>query len=97
MTKKEQELKKELDVRGLWNMDFDGVSNKGGVGGVTWIKYLSNDSKLHSFKLDFECINNEAEYEALISGLNILKYLVARRIDVYEDSELLVNQVNGTY
>ena len=78
-------------------MDFDGASSKGGVGFGVWIKSPSNNSKLHSFKLSFECTNNKVEYEALISGLNILKYLVARRIDVYEDSELLVNQVNGTY
>ncbi|MBP7341572.1 MAG: ribonuclease HI family protein [Smithellaceae bacterium] len=43
------------------------------------------------------CTNNIAEYQALILGL---KGAMARGIchlDVYLDSELLANQVNGTY
>ena len=60
MTKKQQDLKKELYARGLWIMKFDGATNKGGVGAGVWIKYPINGSKLHSFKLSFESCNNEA-------------------------------------
>lgn len=67
-------------------MYFDGASSKGGVGARIWIKSPSNESKVHSFKLAFECTNNEAECEALILGLNILKDLVSKRIVVYGDS-----------
>ena len=33
----------------------------------------------------------------MILGLNRLKELKANRIDVYGDSELVINQVNGSY
>ena len=45
----------------------------------------------------FECSNNEAEYEALIAGLKILRKLNAKRISVYGDSELVIKQVRGEY
>ena len=60
MTKKQKDLKKELYARGLWIMEFDGATNKSGVGAGVWIKYPINGSKLHSFKLSFESCNNEA-------------------------------------
>jgi ribonuclease HI len=44
-----------------------------------------------------ERTNNQAEYEALIMGLERLKELRVRSVEVMSDSELLVNQVNGKY
>ena len=41
--------------------------------------------------------NNEAEYKALISGLRLPKELQALSIQVYSDSQLVVNQVNDIY
>jgi hypothetical protein len=38
-----------------------------------------------------------AEYEALILGLNTLKYLGEKRIVVHGDSELVINQIKGVY
>ena len=52
---------------------------------------------MSSYKLAFEFSNNEAEYEALIVGLKILKKLGAKKISVYGDSELVIKQVKGEY
>jgi ribonuclease HI len=41
--------------------------------------------------------NNVAEYKALLAGLEEAKRLGARRVEVYADSELVVNQVGGTW
>lgn len=41
--------------------------------------------------------NNVAEYRALIEAINEAKNLKARKLMVYSDSELLVNQVLGIY
>ena len=65
MTKKQQDLKKELYARGLWIMEFDGATNKCGVGTSVWIKYAINDSKLHSLKLSF-CRNNRSMLSAMM-------------------------------
>ena len=43
-----------------------------------------------SYKLAFDCSNNEAEYEALIVGLKILRKLKAKKIAVYGDFELVI-------
>jgi ribonuclease HI len=41
--------------------------------------------------------NNVAEYSALIRGLEEARSLGLKNIEVLLDSELLVNQINGTY
>uniref|UniRef100_A0A2N9GPK1 Uncharacterized protein n=1 Tax=Fagus sylvatica TaxID=28930 RepID=A0A2N9GPK1_FAGSY len=41
--------------------------------------------------------NNEAEYEALLLGLNTARILGATELDVHSDSQLVVGQVNGDY
>lgn len=43
------------------------------------------------------CTNNIAEYQALILGLKGALDRGIKHLDVYLDSELLANQVNGTY
>ena len=48
-------------------------------------------------RLEFECTNNIAEYEALILGLQILKKLGAKRIAIHGDSELIIKQIKGEY
>jgi ribonuclease HI len=41
--------------------------------------------------------NNVAEYTALVEALDHAHGLGLRRLDVFSDSELLVNQINGEY
>ncbi|XP_027177519.1 uncharacterized protein LOC113776533 [Coffea eugenioides] len=41
--------------------------------------------------------NNESEYEALIAGIMIARKLGTESIEVYSDSQLIVNQVGGNY
>ena len=43
------------------------------------------------------CTNNIAEYQALILGLKGAQTEGFKRLDVYLDSELLANQINGSY
>lgn len=43
------------------------------------------------------CTNNEAEYQALILGLEEAVRRGYQRLDVFLDSELVVNQINGSY
>nr|XP_023906600.1 uncharacterized protein LOC112018320 [Quercus suber] len=41
--------------------------------------------------------NNEAEYEAFLAGLRAASSLGAREIELYSDSRLVVNQVQGSF
>jgi ribonuclease HI len=43
------------------------------------------------------CTNNIAEYKALILGLKGAQAQGFNQLDVYLDSELLANQINGSY
>ncbi|XP_074336119.1 uncharacterized protein LOC141673282 [Apium graveolens] len=45
----------------------------------------------------FYAMNNDAEYEALINGLNIALEMRVRNLIAKSDSELVVNQVNGGF
>jgi ribonuclease HI len=46
---------------------------------------------------EFKATNNEAEYEALIAGLNVCLSLKVKIVKIKSDSLLMVNQINGTY
>ena len=78
-------------------MYFDGSVAKVGVGAGVHIISFIRDTKAYSYKLVFECTNNVAEYEALLLGLHALKDLGAKRVQIFGDSELVVNQVNDSY
>jgi ribonuclease HI len=78
-------------------MDFDGAIGNDGAGIGIWVrspfstpKKVPSSVRVCSYKLAFECSNNEAEYEALIAGLKILRKMNAKRISVYGDSELVI-------
>ena len=75
----------------------DGALSAMGVGtGIVII--TSKGIRLeHSFRLGFKASNNEAEYEALIVGLKTIFDLGARDVEVYSDSRLVVNQVQGSF
>ncbi len=44
-----------------------------------------------------ETTNNQAEYQAVISGLTEAAKLKAQEVEIVSDSELLVKQCNGEY
>ena len=50
-----------------------------------------------SFTLGFRASNNEVEYEALLVRLRIVLGMNARDVEIYSDSRLVVNQVQGNF
>ncbi|XP_030478221.1 uncharacterized protein LOC115695286 [Cannabis sativa] len=48
-----------------------------------------------ALRFEFTASNNEVEYEALIAGLRLEKVVGAARVEVFSDSQLVVNQVSG--
>ena len=51
------------------------------------------DMLSYVLQIQFDSSNNEAEYEALLYGLRMAISLGVRRLMVYGDSDLVVNQV----
>jgi ribonuclease HI len=82
----------------FWSMDFDGAVSKEGAGAGVWLhNHRNRYSENHSYKLNFQCTNNIAEYEALMLGLKLLKKVGAKQIMVRGDSELIIKQIKGEY
>ena len=84
-SKRQEALEKKQNEQGLWTMYFYGSRSKNGVGDDVWIISPIIEFKYLSYKLTFECTNNVAEYEALLLGLNALKDMGEKRIEVFGD------------
>ncbi|KAJ9560736.1 hypothetical protein OSB04_005896 [Centaurea solstitialis] len=81
----------------LWTLHVDGSSNiRGSRLGVV-LKSSHGGNMVYSIRCEFKATNNEAEYEALIAGLDIAYNSGARRVHVRSDSLLVVKQVNGDF
>ncbi|XP_050883645.1 uncharacterized protein LOC127086868 [Lathyrus oleraceus] len=80
-----------------WRLYFDGLSHKDG----TRVRVLILSPKVgptkFKYKINKKCSNNEAKYEALIVGLQLLKELGASLIEGMGDSELIIKQVTREY
>jgi hypothetical protein len=77
-----------------WVMYFDGSLKLGGGGaGVLFIS-LRGEQLKYVFQILFEVSNNEVEYKALLHGPRLAISLGIKRLLVYGDSLLVVEQVN---
>jgi hypothetical protein len=80
-----------------WALFFDGSSCRkgGGVG----ILLISPRGEMFEFAIPIQptVTNNQAEYEALLRGLQYLKEAKAISVEIYGDSELVIKQLNGQY
>ena len=48
-------------------------------------------------QLDFPTTNNEAEYEALVARLDLVKAAGAENMIIHYDSQVITSQINGDY
>ena len=78
-------------------MNFDGAARKEGARAGVLIKPSMGEPNIFSYKLQFKCINNVVEYEALVLGLKVLKNIQCQRMRIRGDSDLIISQVQGKY
>ena len=76
-----------------WTMFFDGSKMLNGSGVGVVLVSQRGDKLSYVLQIHFDSSNNEAEYEALLYGLRMAISLGVRRLMVYGDSDLVVNQV----
>ena len=80
-----------------WTLIFDGASNAEGNGaGVVIISPKSRRTRM-AFHLNYKCTNNQAEYEALIIGLEVLLEMGAIFVHINSDSNLVTRQLSGEF
>ena len=78
-------------------MSIDGAANAQGSGvgliltspGIIDIEY--------ALRFGFRASNNEAEYEAVIAGLNLAHSMEVDQLEVCSDSQLVVKQIEDSY
>jgi ribonuclease HI len=79
----------------VWRLFFDGSMCIQGQGvGCVIVSPHGVEYEL-SIRLEFECTNNQAKYEALLVGLETLVELGAPKAELFGDSKLVVQQING--
>ncbi|CAL8161747.1 unnamed protein product [Prunus armeniaca] len=81
----------------LWTLYVDGSSNAQGCG--AGLVLISPDEVVleYALRFKFHASNNEAEYKALLAGLRLPKEMGARQIQIFNDSQLVVYQVNQDF
>ena len=78
-----------------WKAYIDGASNQRGSGLGLVLLSPEGITIEKSLRLGFSATNNEAEYEALLEGMGMIRKLGGKSVDMFSDSRLIVGQVNG--
>jgi ribonuclease HI len=80
-----------------WTLFFDGSMCDRGAGiGIVLISPRGNKYKF-SLPIVATSTNNQAEFQALIKGLELLKEVHADAVEIFGDSMLVINQLAGSY
>ena len=74
-----------------WKVFIDDASSTMGAGAGILIITPEGIRLEHSFRLGFRASNNEAEYKAFLAGLWVVLDIGAQEVEVYSDSQLVVN------
>jgi len=74
----------------FWLLYFDGSKNQEGSGAGCVLIDPEKNKHFLSCRLEFECTNNTAEYEAPIQGLKKAIEFKVRNLKVFGDSEIIV-------
>ncbi|XP_060170294.1 uncharacterized protein LOC132601202 [Lycium barbarum] len=81
---------------GIWTLYTDGATNESGSRLGLVLKVPSGEIVRQAIKFP-KITNNEVEYEVVAAGLKLALKYRAESIKVHYDSQLVVNQVNGTF
>ena len=82
-------------VSDFWTLFFDGSKTLEGSGAGCVLIDPEKNKHFLSCRLEFECTNNTAEYEALVQGLRKAIELKVKNLKVYGDSEIIVKQIRN--
>jgi ribonuclease HI len=77
-----------------WKMYFDGSLNIEGARVGVYFVSPSGDRLSYVLQIHFKASNNAADYEAALYSLCIAIELGIKRLIVFGDSALVINQVN---
>ncbi|KAD3067148.1 hypothetical protein E3N88_35028 [Mikania micrantha] len=91
------EIKLLDEDTGEWTLFTDGSSNVRGTGLGIILKSPQGGIIPQSISCEFQATNNEAEYKALVAGLQLARDINIRNLHVFVDSLQIADQFNGSY
>ena len=91
------EEESEMTSINTWTLHMDGASNEQGSGTGLVLKSLEGVVAEYALRFSFKASNNQAEYEALITGLRMAKDLKVDKLKTFSDSQLVVGQTKGEF
>ncbi|XP_071714816.1 uncharacterized protein [Rutidosis leptorrhynchoides] len=80
-----------------WDLFTDGASYAEGAGAGLVLASPSGEEHTYALRFNFDVTNNEAEYEAILAGLNIVRKMDITKLRAFTDSQLVANQFNGSF
>ncbi|RVW91964.1 hypothetical protein CK203_030150 [Vitis vinifera] len=77
-----------------WTLRVDGASRSSGSGVGLVLQSPTGEHLEQAIRLGFSASNNEAEYEAILSGLDLALALSVSKLRIYSDSQLVVRHMS---
>ena len=81
----------------IWTLFIDGAANAQGSGAGLILTSSDGIGVEYALRFGFQASNNEAEYEAVIAGLNLAHSMEADQLEVCSDSQFVVKQIEDFY
>ena len=82
---------------GVWLVMVDGSRNEQRSGARVVIRSPEGAEVSYAMKFEFQLTNNQAEYEAFITGLRLAHALRTEMVEIRADSQLVCNQLNKQF
>ena len=81
----------------IWKLSVDGAANAQGSGAGLILTSPEGIDIEYALRFGFQASINEAEYEAVIVGLNLAHSMEVDQLEVCSDSQLVVKQIEDIY
>ena len=81
----------------IWKLFIEGAANAQGSGAGLILTTPEGIDIEYALRFGFQASNKEAEYEAVVAGLNLAHLMEVDQLEVCSDSQLVVKQIEETY
>ncbi|XP_025678305.1 uncharacterized protein [Arachis hypogaea] len=80
-----------------WNLYVDGSSNKARIGAGVILESDQGTQLELSLRFKLPASNNQAEYEAQLAGLKLVREVGAQKLTIFSDLQIVTSQIEGRY
>ena len=81
----------------IWRLFVDEAANAQGSDAGLILTSLDGIDTKYALRFGFQASNNEAEYEAVIVGINLAHFMEAYQLEMSSESQLVVKKIEDSY